>query len=86
MRCRISASYVFRSRLSPLALRIISRSFRCRSTFSLMCLIICCLEDADYEGHSLMMLRRIAVALNKRVEIRFMSTTNPKRPKTREVA
>ena len=30
------------------------------------------LEDADYEGHSLAMLRRIAAAMNKRVEIRFM--------------
>ncbi len=30
------------------------------------------LEDADYEGHSLAMLRRIAAALNKRVEIRFV--------------
>src|SRR5574341_878284 len=33
---------------------------------------ICRLEDADYEGHSLSMLRRIAVALGKRVEIRFV--------------
>ena len=31
------------------------------------------LEDGDYEGHSLAMLRRIASALNKRVEIRFVS-------------
>ena len=30
------------------------------------------LEDADYEGHSLAMLRRIASALNQRVEIRFI--------------
>ena len=30
------------------------------------------LEDADYEGHSLSMLRRIAAALDKRVEIRFV--------------
>lgn len=34
--------------------------------------VICRLEDADYEGHSLLMLRRIAGALNKRVEIRFV--------------
>jgi DNA-binding XRE family transcriptional regulator len=34
--------------------------------------VICLLEDADYEGHSLSMLRRIAKALNKRVEIRFV--------------
>ena len=33
---------------------------------------ICRLEDADYEGHSLAMLRRIAAALDKRVEIRFL--------------
>jgi DNA-binding XRE family transcriptional regulator len=33
---------------------------------------ICRLEDADYEGHSLAMLRRIAAALNQRVEIRFV--------------
>jgi hypothetical protein len=30
------------------------------------------LEDADYEGHSLAMLRRIAAALNQRIEIRFV--------------
>jgi predicted transcriptional regulator len=30
------------------------------------------LEDADYEGHSLAMLRRIAAAMNRRVEIRFV--------------
>jgi ribosome-binding protein aMBF1 (putative translation factor) len=35
--------------------------------------VICRLEDADYEGHSLPMLRRIAAALDKRVEIRFVS-------------
>ena len=34
--------------------------------------VICRLEDADYEGHSLAMLRRIADALNQRVEIRFV--------------
>ncbi len=33
---------------------------------------ICRLEDADYEGHSLAMLRRIASALKQRVEIRFV--------------
>ena len=35
--------------------------------------VICRLEDADYEGHSLAMLQRIAAAVNKRVEIRFVS-------------
>ena len=34
--------------------------------------VICLLEDADYEGHSLAMLRRIAAALQQRVEIRFV--------------
>ena len=34
--------------------------------------VICRLEDADYEGHSLGMLRRIGAALNHRVEIRFV--------------
>jgi DNA-binding XRE family transcriptional regulator len=33
---------------------------------------ICRLEDADYEGHSLAMLRRIAAALHQGVEIRFV--------------
>ncbi len=39
--------------------------------------VICRLEDADYQGHSLSMLRRIAAALHKRVEIRFV----PVKPK-----
>jgi len=34
--------------------------------------VICRLEDADYTGHSLAMLQRIATALNRRVEIRFV--------------
>ena len=34
--------------------------------------VICRLEDADYEGHSLAMLRRIAGAMNQRIEIRFV--------------
>jgi len=34
--------------------------------------VISRLEDADYDGHSLQMLRRIASALEKRVEIRFL--------------
>src|SRR5258708_837841 len=34
--------------------------------------VICRLEDADYEGHSLVMLRRIAEALEQRIEIRFV--------------
>jgi DNA-binding XRE family transcriptional regulator len=35
--------------------------------------VISRLEDADYEGHSMAMLTRIAAALDKRVEIRFVS-------------
>jgi ribosome-binding protein aMBF1 (putative translation factor) len=35
--------------------------------------VICRLEDSDYEGHSLGMLKRIAAALDKRVEIRFVA-------------
>lgn len=34
--------------------------------------VISRLEAADYRGHSLSMLRRIAAALNQRVEIRFV--------------
>lgn len=35
--------------------------------------VIARLEDADYEGHSLTMLQRIAAAVNKRLEVRFVS-------------
>jgi transcriptional regulator with XRE-family HTH domain len=34
--------------------------------------VIARLEDADYDGHSLAMLNRIAAALDKRVEIKFV--------------
>jgi DNA-binding XRE family transcriptional regulator len=34
--------------------------------------VICRLEDADYDGHTLAMLRRIAAAVGQRVEVRFM--------------
>ena len=34
--------------------------------------VICRLEDAEYEGHSLSMLRRIATALHKRVKVSFV--------------
>ena len=37
--------------------------------------VIARLEDADYEGHSLSMLRRVAAAVNSRVELRFVSNT-----------
>jgi ribosome-binding protein aMBF1 (putative translation factor) len=32
--------------------------------------VICRLEDADYEGHTLAAVRRIATALNRRLELR----------------
>lgn len=35
--------------------------------------VISRLEDADYEGHSLQLLNRIAAALHKRVEIHLVS-------------
>ena len=37
--------------------------------------VICRLEDADYDGHSLSMLRRIAGALGRRVEVRFVRSS-----------
>jgi ribosome-binding protein aMBF1 (putative translation factor) len=39
--------------------------------------VICRLEDADYEGHSLSMMKQIAAALDKRVEIRFVAIRKP---------
>jgi ribosome-binding protein aMBF1 (putative translation factor) len=35
--------------------------------------VVARLEDADYEGHSLTMLSRIAAALNKRIDVRFVT-------------
>jgi transcriptional regulator with XRE-family HTH domain len=43
---------------------------------------ICRLEDADYAGHSLAMLRRIAEPLGKRIEIRFL----PAAKRSRKIA
>ena len=37
--------------------------------------VIARLEDADYEGHSLSMLQRIAEALGQRLEVSFVPTT-----------
>jgi ribosome-binding protein aMBF1 (putative translation factor) len=34
--------------------------------------VICRLEDAEYYGHSLSMLKRVAFALNKTLEIKFL--------------
>jgi ribosome-binding protein aMBF1 (putative translation factor) len=41
--------------------------------------VISRLEDADYEGHSLSMLRRIADALDRRLEISFGPKGKPGR-------
>ncbi len=41
--------------------------------------VISRMEDANYEGHSLAMLRRIARALNRRVELRFVRTGERKK-------
>jgi transcriptional regulator with XRE-family HTH domain len=48
--------------------------------------VICRLEDADYEGHSLAMLRRVAAALGKRIQIRFVPVGKPSRPLAPEAA
>lgn len=42
--------------------------------------VISRLEDADHEGHSLAMLNRIAVALKRRVEIRFVARKSRLQP------
>jgi DNA-binding XRE family transcriptional regulator len=47
---------------------------------------ICRLEDADYEGHSLAMLNRIAEALDRRVEIRFVPIRGARHPAATEIA
>ena len=40
--------------------------------------VIARLEDADYEGHSLTMLQRIATALHQRLEIRLAPMSEKK--------
>lgn len=39
--------------------------------------VIARLEDADYEGHSVTMLQRIAGALEQRLELRFVPQKKP---------
>lgn len=41
--------------------------------------VIARLEDADYDGHSLTMLQRIAEALQQRIEIRFRPAKGTRR-------
>lgn len=48
--------------------------------------VICRLEDADYEGHSLFMLQRIAAAVGKQVEIRFKPIRAHKMKVSKETA
>jgi DNA-binding XRE family transcriptional regulator len=42
--------------------------------------VISRLENSDYSGHSLKMLRRVADAVGKRVEIRFVPRNNELQP------
>lgn len=44
--------------------------------------VVCRLEDAEYEGHSLSMLNRIAAVLKQRIEIRFVPATPGRKLKT----
>ena len=41
--------------------------------------VIARLEDAEYGGHSLLMLQRIAQALNRRVEVRLLPAKRTRR-------
>jgi len=48
--------------------------------------VICTLEDGDYEGHSLSMLRRVAAALGHEVEVRFTPVKRKRKPRDQRVA
>ena len=48
--------------------------------------VISRLEDADYEGHSLNMLQRIASALGQCLEIRFLSPSKASRGRKPDTA
>src|SRR5438105_4826687 len=48
--------------------------------------VISRLEDADYEGHSLSMLHRIAAALGQCMEIRFLPPSKAKRKRRLDTA
>ena len=45
--------------------------------------VICRLEDSDYQGHTLAMLRRIAAALERRLELRAVPLTSRRPRKAR---
>jgi ribosome-binding protein aMBF1 (putative translation factor) len=48
--------------------------------------VISRLEDSDYEGHSLRMLQRISVVLDRRIEVRFVPVARRRRVGTRHKA
>ena len=48
--------------------------------------VISRLEDADYDGHSLAMLQRIATALNNRIEVHFIPLTKTTRQRRHALA
>src|ERR1700730_340536 len=48
--------------------------------------VIARLEDADYEGHSLTMLQRIAAALEQRLEVRFVPERNQTKRRSKSSA
>jgi ribosome-binding protein aMBF1 (putative translation factor) len=48
--------------------------------------VISRLEDADYEGHSLSMLQRIAAALGQALEIRFLPLAKTNRGRRADTA
>ena len=48
--------------------------------------VISRLEDADYEGHSLSMLQRIAAALGQSLEIRFLPSAKTMRGRRPDAA
>jgi len=47
--------------------------------------VIARLEDADYNGHSLTMLKRIAEALDRTVEVRLVRKSGQRRPASRRM-
>jgi predicted XRE-type DNA-binding protein len=46
--------------------------------------VIACLENTDYQGHSLRMLRRVAAALGARVVVGLVATTGQPVPGPRQ--
>lgn len=46
--------------------------------------VIARMEDADYQGHSVALLRRIAAATGKRLDISFCARVSSKKPRARK--